>query len=354
MDSRTEPFLTCQRRLPFADDNLGARELCSPKAGNSKGRNPVSKNDYLATPISLAPIYGLLAVLLAVAPASAQVRGLYTPGVFSTNSGVMPEPGLTYSNAFLDYTFNELHGADGQRLQTNPAFTVLADLNVFELVNKKKVLGANIGAVAMVAVTNSSISFAALGNVAGGAGFGDFFAEPIVLGWHLNRADIQAGYAFVAPTGRFVPRSTTNVGAGYWGHCPFAGETVYLTKNKALSASAFQFYEFHGTQTGTEVHPGQTMSLDYSVTQMLPLQKTTLLQFGLIGYGQWQTTDKTGPAPAQIASGMLHYGVLGLGAGANVILPARKVSLGFKYYKEFHAVNTVEGYTIQISAGITF
>ena len=51
---------------------------------------------------------------------------------------------------------------------------------------------------------------------------------------------------------------------------------------------------------------------------------------------------------------MLHYGVLGLGAGANVILPERKVDRGFKYFKEFHAVNTVEGYSLQFSGAITF
>ena len=304
----------------------------------------------------LAALMGLLVVLVAPGRADAQVRGLYTPGIYSTNSGVQPEPGLSYSNMFLDYTFNELHGPNGERLQANPAFTVLIDFNVFEFVSKKKVLGANIAAVALLPVANSSLSFAALGNVAGGAGFADSFYEPINLGWHLTRADIQAGYAFIAPTGRFVPGSTTNIGSGYWGHSPFAGETVYLTKNKALSASAFQFYEFHGTQTDTGVHPGQTMSLDYSVTQVLPLQKNmkTLLQAGVIGYGQWQTTNKTGPTLADNALGRLHYGVLGLGAGANVILPERKVSLGFKYYKEFHAVSTVEGYSLQISGAITF
>lgn len=301
-----------------------------------------------------AALIGLLAMLISPGRTDAQVRGLYPPGIFSTNSGVQPQPGLTYYNVFLDYTFNELHGPDGERLQANPAFTVLADLNVFEFVSKKKILGANIGAMAILPVANASLSFAALGNVAGGAGFADSFYDPIILGWHLNRADIQAGYAFIAPTGRFVPGSTTNIGSGYWAHSPFAGETVYLTRNKALAASAFQYYEFHGTQTGTEVHPGQTMSLDYSVTQMLPLQKTTLLQFGLIGYGQWQTTNKTGPTPAQNFLGMQHYGVLGLGAGANVMLPERKVVLGFKYYKEFHAVNTVEGYSLQISGAITF
>jgi hypothetical protein len=316
----------------------------------------MGKNRCLIRPIPSAAILGVLAVLLAAGSANAQVRGLYTPGISATNSGVLPDPGLTYCNIFLDYTFNELHGADGQRLQANPTFTTLADLNVFEYISKKKVLGANIAAVAMLAIANSSLSFAQLGAVTAGAGFGDSFFEPVVLGWRLKRADIQAGYAFVAPTGRFNPGATNNIGAGYWGHCPFAGETVYLTKNRATAASAYQFYEFHGTQTGTEVHPGQTMSLDYSVTQVVPLKKSwkTLVQAGLIGYGQWQTSDKTGPTVIDNALGRLHYGVLGLGAGANVILPERKVTLGFKYYKEFHAVNSVEGYSLQISGAITF
>jgi len=50
----------------------------------------------------------------------------------------------------------------------------------------------------------------------------------------------------------------------------------------------------------------------------------------------------------------MHFGVLGLGAGANIIWPERKAVFGFKYFKEFHATSTVEGYSLQFSAGITF
>jgi len=53
-------------------------------------------------------------------------------------------------------------------------------------------------------------------------------------------------------------------------------------------------YEFHGTQQGTNIHPGQTFDLDYSVTQTFPLEQDLRLQLGLAGYGQWQTTDKNG------------------------------------------------------------
>jgi hypothetical protein len=114
-------------------------------------------------------------------------------------------------------------------------------------------------------------------------------------------------------------------------------------------------YEFHGTQKDTDIHPGQTFDLDYSITQVLPLQKNqhTLLQLGLIGYGQYQTTDKSGPTitPAQSTA---HYRVNALGAAANIILPVRKTSLGFKWLKEFSNQSTVQGYSLQISGAITF
>ena len=112
------------------------------------------------------------------------------------------------------------------------------------------------------------------------------------------------------------------------------GQTFYLGEKKRTALSAFQMYEFDTTQEGTQIHPGQTLDLDYSVTQNLTLQKDLLLQLGLVGYEQWQTTDKTGPTitPAQERA---HYRVNALGFASNVLLPQRKVNLGFKFFKEF-------------------
>ena len=60
----------------------------------------------------------------------------------------------------------------------------------------------------------------------------------------------------------------------------------------------------------------------------LPMQKDmkSLLQFGLEGYGQWQTTDNSGPGANPILSN-IHYKVNGIGFGANVILPPKGVVL---------------------------
>jgi hypothetical protein len=103
----------------------------------------------------------------------------------------------------------------------------------------------------------------------------------------------------------------------------------------------------------TMIRPGQTLNLDYSLTQSFPLQGILRLQLGLVGYGQWQTTDKHGPTitPEQAAA---HYKVNSLGFAANALFTKRKASLGIKYFHEFACRSTYQGYTMQISGAITF
>jgi hypothetical protein len=281
------------------------------------------------------------------------VRGVYTPGFNATNSGVMPEPGLSYANYFIDYSFNQFRSASGAIVAQNDA-AVFVDINAFEWVAKKKILGASYAMAALLPFSNSSISSPTLGAIAGGGGFADSFYQPLTLGWHFKRADIQVAYGFFAPTGRFTAGATNNTGSGHWTNSPTAGETFYLTENKRTSVSAYQLYEFHTTQQGTNIHPGQAFNLDYSLMQILPLQKEllTLLQFGLVGYGQWQTSNNDGPGvdPANPA----HYTVNAIGGAADVILPARKASVGFKLFKEFSNSSTVQGYSFQIVGSISF
>jgi hypothetical protein len=299
----------------------------------------------------------VLAIYLTPSVASGQRRGTYTPGINATNSGTQPDPGLTYSNIFELYSFDKLKGPDGENIPVNGDLSVFVDHNVFIWVSKKKMLGgASFMLLADLPVANNSLTSANFGTLGGGGGLADTFYQPVALGWKKERADFQVGYSFTAPTGRFNAGASDNVGTGYWTNGPTAGETFYLTKNKATAISAYQYYEFHGNQETTDIHPGQNFNLDYSLTQVVPLKKdmSRLLQLGFVGYGQWQTTDRSGPGLNPVIEANTHYRVNAMGAAANIILPARKASLGFKYFKEFSNKSTVEGYSIQISGAITF
>ena len=77
------------------------------------------------------------------------------------------------------------------------------------------------------------------------------------------------------------------------------------------------------------------------------------LQLGLVGYEQWQLTDKTGPDITPVQSSA-HYQINALGVTSSVILPTRNVSVGVKYFKEFEDRSTYQGYSFQITASIKF
>jgi len=282
----------------------------------------------------------------------AQVRGVYPTGMNATNAGVTPDSGLTYSNLFIFNSRDELKGPDGEVLSTGTN-AVMIDLNTFAWVSRDTMLGAKVSATASLLVSNNSLASDTDGQLSAGGGFADSFFQPFIMGWQTPRVGIRAAYGVLVPTGRFNAGASDNVGSGYWTHAPSAGVTVYLNETRTTAVSAFHMYEFHTVQEGTDIHPGQTANVDYSLTHTIPVRDDVQLQLGVVGYGQWQMTDKTGPTitPAQSSA---HYRVHALGFASNLSLPARKVSLGLKYFKEFSNTSSFQGYTLQIAGAVTF
>ena len=292
------------------------------------------------------------ATLVSAGPASAQNRGVYPLGMSAINSGVTAEPGFTYSNLFLYYSRDESKGPDGELLATG-SNSVLMDMNSFVWVSPKQILGARYSASATIPIANNSLASDATGSISGGGGFADSYYQPVILGWMKARFGIRAIYGFLAPTGRFEAGESDNVGSGYWTHVLASGQTVYLSKDRRTAVSAFQMYEFHTSQEGTGVEPGQTINLDYSVTRMLPLGDGMMLQAGVVGYEQRQTTAKRGPG-ITAEQAQARYAVNALGLAGHLSLPARGVGLGLRYYREFSNRSTYEGYSLQITGSVAF
>lgn len=298
-------------------------------------------------------LHAVFFLFVGSADARAQVRGVYPLGISVINPGVTPEAGFSYSNLFAFYSRNELKGPAGELLVTGNN-SVMMDLNGFVWASRKEFLGgARLSLSATLPIANNSLTSDIEGAISGGGGLADSYYQPLILGWQKDRAAVRAVYGFLAPTGRFVVGAKDNVGSGYWTHVAASGQTFYLDEDKSTSVSAFQMYEFHTVQEGTGIHPGQTFDLDYSVTHTVSLPNNSSLQVGLVGYGQWQTTDKRGPMITE-QQAKAHYRVSALGFTSNMILPARKVSLGLRYFNEFKSRSTFEGYSVQISASITF
>ncbi len=298
----------------------------------------------------------LVAVLVCLVATSArsQNRGVYPLGLSAINSGVSAEPGFTYNNSFLFYSRSEQVGGNGEVLATGQQ-SVLLDMNTLLWASTGEIAmlgGARFSSAVTIPIANNSLSSSAQGAISGGGGVGDLYFQPAILAWRNERADIRGIFGFLAPTGKFNAGASDNVGNGYWTPVIAAGETFYLSEDKATTLSAFEMYEFHSTQSGTHIHPGETFDLDYSLMRAFTFPDSRL-QVGLVGYGAWQTTAKTAPeiTPAQEAQ---RYRVNALGAGLNFVLPARKVTLSFKYFDEFSNQWTYQGYSVQISAGVGF
>ena len=285
--------------------------------------------------------------------AAGQVRGVYPTGMNATNAGVTPDSGLSYSNLFIFNARDESKGSDGEVVATGTN-AVMIDLNTFAWVGRRTLLGgARLSATATLLVSNSSLASDTEGQLSAGGGFADSFYQPFILGWQTGRVGVRTAYGVLAPTGRFNAGASDNVGSGYWTHAPSVGVSIVLTGDKSTTLSAFHMYEFHTVQEGTDIHPGQTANVDYSVARTIRVNDDTQLQVAVVGYGQWQTTDKTGPT-ISAAQSSAHYEVNALGFASNVLLPARKASLGLKYFKEFSNRSTFEGYTLQIAGAVTF
>src|SRR5215203_4681884 len=264
----------------------------------------------------------------------AQVRGVYPAGMSATNSGVTPGPGFLYSNNFLIYSRSTMRDQDGKITATG-SNSVILDMNSIVWVSKKKVLGgAKFSMSATLPIAKNSLANDATGPVSGASGLGDQYYQPFILGWNKKRFAVRTIYGFLAPTGRYRAGANDNVGNGYWTHVVASGQTVYLTKDKRTNFSAFQMYEWHAKQTGTGIDPGENIDLDYSVMHMIPLKGERSVQFGAIGYNQFQTTDKKGPniSPQQAKD---YYKVNALGVGAHFAFPKQRLNFGFKYFKEF-------------------
>ena len=280
---------------------------------------------------------------------------MYPLGMSALNSGITPQPGFTYSNQLLFYSRDQAKSDDGSTLPVAGNNSVLMDMNSFIWVSKKNILnGAHYSAIATLPVAKNDLTSDVLGNISGGSGFADSYYVPLVLGWNKEHVALRILYGFLAPTGRFAGGRTDNVGSGYWTHAFSSGQTVYLTKGKSLAFSAYEMYEFHTTQEGTGIRPGETFDLDYSVTRTFAFTNgPTRLQIGIAGYEQRQTTAKTGPAISPNQS-KERYAVNAIGFASNVTFPHRNVNLGVKFFEEFANRATFQGFSVQVSGGLSF
>jgi hypothetical protein len=278
-----------------------------------------------------------------IASLSAQQKPQWMLGQMGLNAGILPSSEFTYANITINYDANTYNNQNGKAIPVTGSYNVWAVENIFYYVPHTKVLGGNLGGMAMFPTPATGsldadiqvLQFPNLGAAAGGSGLADLFLQPLSIGWHFARADVQLMDGLMIPTGRYSPGATNNVGSGFFGNHLQSGTTLYITKNKGTSANYFTDWEAHGSRAGTNntsKTPGQAFTEEWGLGQILPLKKdlSQLLQLGVIGYDQWQVTDNGGSfslagfvLPAKI---LPHYSVHAVGGQLTCVAPLKNLS----------------------------
>jgi hypothetical protein len=317
-----------------------------------------------------------LFLLICTLPLAGQQKPQWMPGQMGLNAGILPAPGISYVNMAINYRSSRFNGQNGNALLTganitNGKYSVWVDENIFYYVPPLKIFGGNLGFMIVLTPASGNLQADILPNLtsvtasAGGSGLADLFIQPFTLGWHAKRVDFLIADAIMAPTGRYSPGATNNIGTGYVGNHLQTGTTYYVTKNRGTSANLFTDWEVHGTRQGTNntsKTPGEAFTMEWGVGQILPLKKnfSQLLQLGIIGYDQWQVTANGGTVPVPASNLTVNanlipsYSVFAIGGQVSYILPAKNFAAFFKYDSEYRASAHFQGTTIVFGATYTF
>src|SRR5277367_834842 len=143
----------------------------------------------------------VLALIIAgfSSPLLGQQKGQWVPGQFGLNAGVIPDPGVTYANMALNYSASQLNNSNGSRIQgINGTYSFWVDENIFYYVPEHKFLGGYfmpyvaLNYASGEVVANLTLASTNLNAGGGGSGFADMYVQPVNIGWHLKRADVNA------------------------------------------------------------------------------------------------------------------------------------------------------------------
>ncbi len=286
-------------------------------------------------------------------PAMAQERGQYLPGFGGLNSGIQAPEGITYANYFIWYPATKFKDQDGDTAPIDFDLDLLVDFNLLAYTTKAKFLGAKVGMAVGLPIVNTPVSLSNFDLGISPTGIGDIYVEPINLGWTRKKADLKLAYGFVAPTGKFgAPSDTTTT--DYWGHEITVASTIYLDKNKLTQFSVNTNWEFHQKKRHEDLKVGNNMTLEAGVGKIIVKnQGKQLIQFGAVGYAEFQMTNDSGTAvPALTADNKDR--VFAIGPEFGVILPTKKFNFLVRVLPEFGARNRTQGVTWVFAVGKSF
>lgn len=297
--------------------------------------------------------------------------GHYMPGVASVRDFVVPPaPGFYYAQYNLYYTTDTYNDRNGNSVNsiTIGATTLNIDTEIdmiaiqptFIWSTDKEIFGARYAAYAGIPIASASFQAALSTTTNLGLtiddsnwGLGDIYIKPVWLGWNTKNFGVSLGYGIYAPTGEYDEGAADNTGLGFWTHEFQAGVTWYPWEHQGTALMVNTTYEIHHEKDDADITPGDRFSLDWGISQFLPVNKdgTILAELGISGYSQWQVDNDSGSDVVGVLN--IKDEVHGIGGQIGLVSVPLNGSLVFRYVKEYNAEARFEGdlFVITIAKG---
>jgi hypothetical protein len=290
--------------------------------------------------------------------ANAGFAGHNTKGDFGLQAGSQPPPGIyVVAPMYYRYDGDSLKNSDGEsvRLDPNEQGSLEANAYIFGFiwVSKFKILGGNYSFQIYPAFTDNTLEVPFLDlEDSVDTGFTDLYFQPVNLGWHTDRADFITGLGVYAPTGKYEPGGSDNLGLGMWSFEFFAGTTIYLDKAKSWHFATTAFYETHTEKKDTDIRVGDILTFEGGLGKSF---MDGALSVGAAYYAQWKLTeDDLGRDGALLDGRRLGKNqVYAAGPELTIPIATKKKLYGFinaRYLWEFDAQSTLEGNTFVLTA----
>ncbi len=281
-------------------------------------------------------------------PASAQLGGHNILGDNGLQSASQPPPGFYVAGVFQNYHTSTIRNSLGDKLPVGSTLNLGFLIPAVSVVTPVKILGANYGFLVTFPFSGARLASPRLDAEGGVRGYTDMYVRPVELGWHTKHADILAGYAFFAPSGRFRFGADDNTGLGMWSHEVLAGTTIYFDSGKKWHLAGTGFYEIHTNKKDLDTKVGDIFTVEGGFGRSL---FKGLGNLGAAYYGQWKVTDDDTPnLPGLFPRGKNRVQGLGPEIGAPIPLGKKAVLLlRFRYLWEFSVRSNTQGQTLHFS-----
>ncbi|MBZ0160379.1 MAG: transporter [bacterium] len=323
-------------------------------------------------------LYGGVAVMLfgGAGRVWAGELGHYTPGSQSIRDYFVPEPGFYYVEYHSLYRAHTLKNRNGDEVKsitrTGPSGTTTVnadvDINVFVVTptfiwaSPWQVLGARYAVYIAPSFSDGSAQVSLSRTRSGGFpdsgvsttldadtgfGVGDLFVQPVWLGWSGKHYEVSAGYGFYAPTGK------EGIGLEFWTNQFQLAGAWYPFEDRRTAVTLAGTYEIQSNMEDKDLTPGDRFSLNWGVSQYLPLtnDKRWLAELGVLGYSQWQVERDSGSDVQQIRNVQLNAKdeVHAAGIQVGLTFVPWKAGLTVQYQWEFGAEARFEGENLVVT-----